>query len=329
VLHAFSAQLDGSGPYGGLIADAAGNLYGTTASGGSSGCGGIAYGCGTVFKVARDGSESVLYAFNGGKDGAYPLAGLIADAKGNLYGTTEYGGGGTKCIVQFGGCGTVFKISPRGKETVLYTFSGGADGAYPQAGLVFGKKGALAGTTAYGGSTNSNCSGNETPGCGVVFTLSASGKEKTLYTFQGGNDGEVPVAGLIADSAGNLIGTTQAGDGAGACDPVGCGIVFRVAPDGTETTLYAFQGTTDGAHPSAGVIADKKGDLYGTTLVGGAQDSGTVFKLGAGGRLSVLDAFAGGTQGAESVAGLLAGAHGALYGTTQFGSAGVVFTVNK
>jgi uncharacterized repeat protein (TIGR03803 family) len=156
VLHAFSASLDGSGPYGGLIEDSAGNLYGTTASGGSSGCGGIAYGCGTVFKVAPDGSESVLYAFNGGKDGAYPLAGLFADEKGNLYGTTEYGGGGTNCIVQFGGCGTVFRISPKGKEMVLYTFSGGADGAYLQAGLVFGKRGVLAGTTAYGGNTNSN-----------------------------------------------------------------------------------------------------------------------------------------------------------------------------
>jgi uncharacterized repeat protein (TIGR03803 family) len=326
VLHAFSASYDGSGPYGGLIRDKRGNLYGTTATGGSSGCGGIQYGCGTFFRVSASGKEKVLYAFGGGSDGAYPLGGVVADRRGNFYGTTADGGGGTQCIVQFGGCGTVFKIASDGTETKLYGFGGGSDGANPQDALIMDKSGNLFGTALAGGNTNA-CSQNESPGCGVVFEVAADGSEKTLYTFQGGNDGWAPIASLSEDKSGNLYGTTQAGGSTTACDGVGCGTVFRVAADGSYTMLYAFQGTTDGAHPSAGLIVDAKGDLYGTTYSGGADDEGTVFKLTARGQLKVLNAFAG--NGDASVAPLMAGANGFLYGTTEFGTDGTVFKVKK
>lgn len=330
VLHAFSSDSDGSGPYGGLVMDAGGNLYGTTATGGGSGCGGSGYGCGTIFKIAPDGTETILYSFAGNSDGAYPLAGLLLDADGNLYGATEYGGGGTGCIVQFGGCGTAFKLSASGREKVLYAFSGGTDGAYPLAALVADGKGALYGTTSGGGDTaGSNCNLGATPGCGVVFKIAAGGKEKTLYTFTGGNDGWSPVSRLALGKGGTLYGTTQAGGSTSACSGVGCGIIFSVTPRGTETVLYAFTGGSDGAHPSAGVL-DKKGNLYGTTYSGGGNaDAGTVFKLAPDGTLSVLEAFSGGTNGSAPVADLLAGANGKLFGTTEFGSDGVVFEMKR
>ncbi|HEY3778762.1 MAG TPA: choice-of-anchor tandem repeat GloVer-containing protein [Rhizomicrobium sp.] len=326
VLHAFTAQYDGSGPYGGLIVDAAGNLYGTTATGGSDGCGGISYGCGTLFRIGANGKEKVLYAFGGDADGAYPLAGVVADKKGNLYGTTTDGGGGTQCIVQFGGCGTVFRINPRGKENVLYAFSGGSDGANPQAALVIDKAGNLFGTAAYGGNVSA-CNQGASPGCGTVFEIAKDGTEKTLYAFGGGNDGWSPVASLVEDKNGNLYGTTEAGGSTTECNGVGCGIVFRIAPDGTETILYDFTGGSDGAHPAAGLLLDKKGNLYGTTQSGGSNDEGTVFKLSARGSLTVLNTFNG--QGDAPVANLLAGANGMLYGTTEYGSDGTVFQVQK
>jgi uncharacterized repeat protein (TIGR03803 family) len=326
VLHAFTASDDGSGPYGGLIADAAGNLYGTTASGGSDGCGGIDFGCGTLFRVSASGKEKVLYAFAGGSDGAYPDAGVVADKKGNLYGTTADGGGGTQCIVQFGGCGTVFRVNPRGRETVLYAFSGGSDGANPLAGLVIDRAGNLFGTTAYGGNLAA-CNQGASPGCGAVFEIAADGTEKTLYAFNGGNDGWSPVAGLIEDKSGNLYGTTEAGGSTTACSGVGCGIVFKIAPDGSETILYDFTGSNDGAHPAAGLLRDKKGNLYGTTLAGGSAGEGTVFRLSASGALSVLNTFTG--QGNAPVANLLAGPNRLLYGTTEYGIDGTVFQVKK
>ena len=206
VLHAFTASHDGSGPYGGLISDADGNLYGTTASGGSSGCGGISYGCGTIFKAAVDGTENIIYAFGGNKDGAYPLAAVVADKKGNLFGTTTDGGGGTQCIVQFGGCGTVFEVTAKGKEMILYAFTGASDGANPQASLVVDDSGNLFGTAAYGGNTSA-CNQGLSPGCGTVFEVAADGTEKTLYTFSGGIDGWAPVSDLIEDKSGNLYGT--------------------------------------------------------------------------------------------------------------------------
>jgi uncharacterized repeat protein (TIGR03803 family) len=326
VLHAFTAEYDGSGPYGGLIADAQGNLYGTTATGGGTGCGGIDYGCGTVFKISTDGAESVLYAFGGNNDGAYPLAGLVSDKNGNLYGVTTDGGGGAQCIVQFGGCGTVFRVNAKGKENILYAFTGASDGANPQAALIVDKSGNLFGTAAYGGNVSA-CNQGNSPGCGTVFEVAADGTEKTLYTFNGGSDGWAPIANLIEDKSGNLYGTTEAGGSTTACSGVGCGTIFRIAPDGAETILYTFVGASDGAHPAAGVIADSKGNLYGTTQDGGSDNEGTVFKFTSKGKLIVLNAFNG--QGDAPVANLAFGNKHVLYGTTEFGSDGVVFKVKR
>jgi uncharacterized repeat protein (TIGR03803 family) len=199
VLYSFCAVsgcADGESPYVGLVMDAKGNLYGTTTGGGASGAG-------TVFKVTSKGKETVLYSFTGGADGAYPYAGLVMDAKGNLYGTTYYGGAGG-CDL---GCGTVFKVTKAGKETVLYSFAGGTDGATPYAGLVMDAKGNLYGTTYYGG-TSTNCYLD----CGTVFKVSSKGKETVLYSFTGGTDGAYPYFGfLVMDAKGNLYGTAYAG----------------------------------------------------------------------------------------------------------------------
>jgi uncharacterized repeat protein (TIGR03803 family) len=171
-------------------------------------------------------TETVLHSFTG-SDGAFPLAGLIADSAGNLYGTTV--SGGTGGCSQGAGCGVVFKVSPSGTETVLYSFTGGSDGAFPEAGLIADRAGNLYGTTNRGGGS----------GGGVVFKLSSSGTETVLYSFTGGSDGRNPQAGLIADSAGNLYGTTEGGGS-------GNGVVFKLSLGGTETVLHSFTGS-DGA----------------------------------------------------------------------------------
>jgi uncharacterized repeat protein (TIGR03803 family) len=175
ILHEFAGSPDGSYPTATLVRDKTGNFFGTTQNGGNPGRDAR----GIVFKIAPDGSESVLYAFYGGSDGAYPYAGLILDASGNLYGTTTEGGGsGTGC--QGYGCGTVFKIAPNGTETVLYAFAGGADGWYPGGTLLLDKAGNLFGTTEAGGNTSKYCISE---GCGTVFRIAPNGAKTTLYLF--------------------------------------------------------------------------------------------------------------------------------------------------
>jgi uncharacterized repeat protein (TIGR03803 family) len=159
VLYSFTGGNDGQDPEAGLIMDATGNLYGTTAYGGGTGCGG--FGCGVVFKLDTTGAETVLYSFSGGNDGQDSEAGLIMDATGNLYGTTNSGG-----AFNFG---VVFKLDTTGTETVLYSFTGGADGATPEGSLISDSSGALYGTTQNGG--DSNCKSQYGFGCGVVFKL--------------------------------------------------------------------------------------------------------------------------------------------------------------
>jgi uncharacterized repeat protein (TIGR03803 family) len=326
VLYAFSGGSDGGYPEAvNLIADKSGNLYGTTSSGGDEGCG-----CGTVFKLAPDGTETVLYAFTGGTDGSGPYAGLIADQAGNLYGTTA-GGGGTGCGGS--GCGTVFRLAPDGTETVLYAFQGGkTDGSSPESPLIMDKQGDLYGTTNTGGGTGCN-----NLGCGTVFKLTPGGVETLLHAFKGGMDGANDsfddFAGLIADSDGNLYGTTYAGGGGAACGSSGCGTVFRVAPNGTEKVLYAFQSGTDGGGPYAGVVADKAGNLYGAAAYGGGTSCGcgVVYKLAPDGTLSVLHVFTSGKDGWDSQASLLL-SNGYLYGTAMLGGHhdnGAVFKVKK
>ena len=320
-LYTFTGDIDGGFPASGLIFDVAGNLYGTTYFGGGSGCGG--FGCGTVFKLTPNGdgtySEIVLWSFAGGSDGQGPLAGLVFDTSGNLYGTTYYGGG-SGCGGS--GCGTVFIVFPDGTEIVDYSFAGAPDGANPVAGLVFDNSGNLYGTTPAGG--NSGCGGNA---CGIVFQVAPDGTESVLYSFTGTgfSDGANPQAGLIFDGgSGNLYGTTAAGGGSG-CGVGGCGTVFQVAlPSPFETVLYSFTGIPDGSDPLAGLIIGPSGGLFGTTATGGNSacpggGCGTVFERFADGTEGVLYTFAGGTDGAIPYGGLIMDAAGNLYGTTSAG----------
>jgi uncharacterized repeat protein (TIGR03803 family) len=168
----------------------------------------------------------------------------------------------------------LYKVDPTGKETVLYSFAGGFDGAFPYAGLVRDVAGNLYGTTVYGGISRACPSG-----CGVVFKLDPTGKETVLHSFAGGADGGNPLAGLVRDTAGNLYGTTSYGGDLSGCGGFGCGVVFKLDPTGTETVLYSFTGGPDGGHPWAGLVLDAAGNLYGTTYYGGASGQGVVFQL--------------------------------------------------
>jgi uncharacterized repeat protein (TIGR03803 family) len=320
VLYNFSGGTDGGNPTSSLVFDKHKNLYGTTASGGGSGCGG--YGCGTVFKFTPSGKESVLYSFVGGTDGAGPVAGLTFDSLGNIYGTT-ISGGSTGCGGS--GCGTVFKLTPLGKETVLYSFTGIPDGYGPFGSVVFDKKGNMYGTTGAGGSFNS----------GTVFEILPSGQEIVRYSFSGSGDGELPFGGIIFDKNGNIYGTTANGGGTG-CGGVGCGTVFELTPSGQESVLYSFVGGTDGASPQSSLIFGKAGDLYGTTNNGGTYGMGTVFEVTPSGKETVLYSFAGGKDGATPGGGVVFGKNGILYGMTSFGGrtacdlgCGTVFKVSS
>jgi uncharacterized repeat protein (TIGR03803 family) len=316
VLHSFKGGADGVGPNGGVVRDAAGNLYGTTSYGGS-------FNFGTVFKLDTTGKETVLYSFTGGTDGAIPLAGVIRDPAGNLYGTTEHGGD-LSCNSGVG-CGTVFKVDTTGKETVLYSFTPGTDGiGTPFAGVIRDAAGNLYGTTADGGPFSS----------GTVFKVDTTGKETVLYTFTGGwggTDGYLPAGALVRDAAGNLYGTTQLGGN------YSFGTVFKVDSAGKETVLYRFRGGSNGDQPVGGVIMDKAGDLYGTTQGGGTSYDGTVFKLNPVGNKPVLYSFASGVDGSQPDAGVIADVAGNLYGTTAYGGGiacfgggcGTVFKLDK
>jgi len=311
VLYRFTGQ-DGSFPKARLIVDANGILYGTTTFGGRN--------HGIVFELSLNGKETVLYSFRGKHhgDGDFPGGDLIAGNQGELYGVTVFGG--FDCGVRFG-CGTIFKLTPGGAETVLHTFTG-LDGAEPVGGLTIDGQGNLYGTTGAGGSSTA-CDF----GCGTVFKLAPSGEYTVLYAFKGrkNNDGEDPVGTLALDSQGNLYGATQWGGG-GDCSRGnhGCGTIFKLTPDGQETVLHAFVDGIGGAFPT-GVIRDGDGNLYGTTPSGGGrgnclgQDCGTVFRLTPDGAIATLYAFAGGNDGGAPWAGLLEDADGHLYGTTQFG----------
>jgi uncharacterized repeat protein (TIGR03803 family) len=309
LLYSFTGEADGGTPVAGLVRDAEGNLYGTTAAGGIDACSPNNY-CGVVFKLDTTGTETVLYRFTGGVDGAVPYGGLVRDSVGNLYGTTYRGGASD--------AGVVFKLDTSGQETVLYAFTGGTDGGFPMAGLLRDSGGNLYGTTAGGA------------GPGGVFKLDTAGKETVLYSFSGGADGSLPYGGLVRDSLGNLYGTTMQGGLTTGGSPGG-GVVFKVDSAGNETVIYAFTGSRDGFAPYAGVVRDPAGNLYGTTYYGGDQGRGVVFKVDPAGTETVLHTF-GGADGATSVAGLILDSKGNLYGTTQFGGTarnGVVFKIMR
>ena len=304
ILYSFKGGNDGAESVSGVISDSQGNLYGTTPRGGGNGCGGL--GCGTVFNLAPDGTETVLYAFQGGSDGYSPFTNLVRNKSGNLYGVT-LGGTGNNCS-----CGTVFRLAPDGTEAVLHTFSGGSDGADPAAGLLLDNHGNLYGTTANGGAN----------GKGTVFRIAPNGAESVMYAFcaqANCTDGAAPLSALIADKAGNLYGTTSYGGSI-----IEGGTVFRLALDGTESVLYSFcqvqPNCQDGQQPVAGVTLDQAGNLYGTTYQGGALDdesSGTVFKLASDGTETVLHSFSPKTDGSLPQSGVIIDKAGDIFGTTS------------
>jgi uncharacterized repeat protein (TIGR03803 family) len=313
-LHNFNGS-NGAEPAAGLLLDAAGNLYGTTALGGDMTC--FSLGCGTVFKLDKNGKETVLHKFKGSPDGEMPEALLVKDSAGNLYGTTPFGG-------RSGGYGTVFQLRTTGKETILHSFAGppdgGADGAYSAAGVIRDAAGNLYGVTNAGGPS----------GAGVVYGLDA-GTETLLYSFPGGSDGDDPFSILVADAAGNLYGTTREG-GNSECGGTGCGTVFELSPqsDGgwKETTLYTFcsqSNCSDGEEPIAGpLVRDSDGNLYGTTYFGGSaacgrSGCGVVFKLDTSGKETILHTFTGDADGANPWAGLTMDKAGNLYGAATQG----------
>jgi len=299
VLHNFAAYLPGGrNPFGGVIRDSAGNFYGTTNYGGPGGWG-------VVYKLDPCGRETVLYSFTNGTDGGQPLSGVIRDSDGNLYGTTPAGGTASQ--------GVVYKVDTAGQESVLYNFTGGADGGSPSAGVIRDSDGNFYGTTN-GGSA----------GWGVVYKLDTAGQETVLYTFTGGADGGSPSAGVIRDSDGNLYGTTGGGG-------AGWGVVYKLDTAGQETVLYTFTGGADGGSPSAGVIRDSAGNFYGTANYGGPGGWGVVYKLDTSGKETVLYTFKDGADGGSPFAGVIRGPDGNLYGTTQYGGtagAGVVFKLD-
>jgi uncharacterized repeat protein (TIGR03803 family) len=306
VLYTFPAGLHGAYPQG-LFAGASGVLFGTTAEGGSSN----KEGYGTVFQVTpSSGAETVLYSFQGGRDGADPHATVVADSTGALYGTTI--GGGVH------GAGTVFKLTPTSlgyAKSTLHLFTGPPDGAQPDAHLIIDARGVLFGTTTLGGT--GHCIG----GCGTVFELVPSGStytERVIYSLRGGHDGRSPVASLLADASGALYGTTYLGGTDRS------GVVFKMTPTRTgysEAVVHEFL-RSDSGGPQSELIGDGSGALYGTTPGGGASSNGVVFKLTptkTGYAESVIHVFSNPRDGAHPSAGLLAGPGGALYGVTGNG----------
>jgi uncharacterized repeat protein (TIGR03803 family) len=315
-IHVFSGGADGSGPTA-LISDAAGNLYGTTKDGGAAGRG-------TVFKLAHnaDGTwtHTVLFSFSG-VDGENPLAGLVWDGTGDLYGTTEAGGDW--------GYGVVFELMPgtgeSWSEQVLHAFNSTVanDGGHPYDALIFDGAGNLYGTTFFGG----------LHGSGTVFELSPtlSGWQETqLYSFLGQLDGSNPTAGVVFDGAGNLYGTTFQGGSAAAN-----GVLFKLTPNGSggwsHHVAHWFT-LAKGIEPQADLIWDGAGNLYGTARRGGAQEWGVVYKLtptlSGGWVQTVLHTFTGGNDGSDPQGKLVMDGSGNLYGTTNFGGAfgyGVAF----
>ena len=282
VLYSFSGNEDGADPAAELTFDAAGNLYGTTLYGGENEYHG---GCGVVFELTPndDGNwtQDVLYASTCGMDGVFFNSRVIFDAAGNLYGTLYAAG--------LHNAGEIFKLTlnpdASWTKSVVYSFTGGADGLYPSGGIIFDAQGNLYGTTTRGGIRGNGC---DPYACGNVFKVTpnpdGSWSEQVLYTFKDGADGALPVAGLIFDQSGNLYGTTSGGGSfSGDCAPNGCGVVFKLTPnpDGswTETILHTFSGGRDGAAPAAGLVFDPEGSLYGTCSLGGINGYGGVFRL--------------------------------------------------
>jgi uncharacterized repeat protein (TIGR03803 family) len=330
VLHAFTNLPDGGNPNP-VIRDAQGTLYGTTIWGGAV-CGG-GYTCGTVFKVDSAGTETVLYRFAGFEDGANPVAALVQDAAGNLYGTTR-GNGSVPAV------STIFKVDTKGQETVLHHLNG-YSACCADSPLVLDAAGGLYGTSPYAG--KSGC-GPHGLGCGTVFRLNSKGKFTVLHTFAG-TDGIRPEGGLVRDPKGNLFGSTYLGGqlkcfslaGGYNQPPSGCGTVFKLDRTSKQTVLHTFTGHADGSTP-LGVIQDRSGNLYGITQYGGdlacyaPYGCGTVFKVDTSGRFTVLFTFKRAITTTPFYASHLSrDSKGNLYGAKQFdgsNNAGFLFKLD-
>jgi uncharacterized repeat protein (TIGR03803 family) len=266
VLYSFSGGTDGGEPASGVII-VHGNLYGETTIGGDLNCF-IQAGCGTVYEVTPTGKEAVIYAFTGPfVDGAIPVAGLVADHMGNLYGVTLQGGTSTACEAL--GCGTIFELQ-RGQsgwtEKILYSFTNSTDGDSPDAALIFDNKGNLYGTTSQGG----------TDAGGTVFELEKSGGNWSVHLLYNFEWGAFPVSPLVMDSKGNIFGTTQGGG------TNGWGRIFELTPNGNNWSyneLYDFTGQNDGGKPLGGLVLDSAGNLYGTTSCFYMDCEGAVFEF--------------------------------------------------
>jgi uncharacterized repeat protein (TIGR03803 family) len=311
VLYAFKGGSDGANPQGGVTADASGNLYGSTQSGGGAQACTNNQGCGTVFKIAPNRTETVLYASQSWYDTVGTNAQLLLDNQGNLYGTTYFGGNAFR--------GSAYKLGPNGALTLLHSFAGGYDGQYPYAGLIMPNNK----TTLYGATPV--CCEYAVP---TVFSLTSGGSENVLYYFcskKNCRDGDAPIGTLIADKAGNLYGTTLVGGKNGR------GVVFKLTPSKVESVLWNFGGANDGVEPYAGLVVDTSGNFYGTTLSGGTSNAGTVYELPPSHKEKVLYSFTGGADGGSPYFGsLIIDSAGNLYGATSAGGAnnlGAVFKV--
>jgi uncharacterized repeat protein (TIGR03803 family) len=299
LLYNFTGGNDGSDPQGLLRDEATGDLYGVALGGGNTGC--HPGGCGVIFKLAPNGSETVLYTLTDERNGTNP-AELIRDGSGNLYGAT-LGGGHFPCgDMRHYGCGVIFKLSADGTYTLLHVFHG-ADGDIPDGLTQDAVTGDLYGTTQRGGAND----------LGAVFRLGLDGKYKLLHSFNG-SDGDSPVGSLLREQDGVLYGATATGGVDCGEGQEGCGTIFKIAPDGSETVLYAF---TSGRYgfPSSGLAEDKAGNFYGTGS-GFRGHHGAIYELKPNGRLKTLHKFADDGKGSVPFGNLIRTSSGALIGAT-------------
>ena len=308
VIYAFQGGPDGAGPTGQLV-ELGGLFYGIASAGGSANCGPNG-GCGVVFSLSRDGTETVLHTFAGGSDGVHPNGPLVK-LHGVLYGVTASGGGlgGKHCYNE--GCGIVFSITPDGTYRQLYVFRGGDDGAIPFGSMAI-IQGTLYGTTIAGG--NGNCGAIRANGCGTVFSLTPGGVYKLLYAFQYSPDGASPNGLLNVHDV--LYGTTERG-GTGDGNCVECGTAFSVTTTGVETVLYSFGASDNDGYLPSGGLAELNGVLYGTTSRGGQNDAGILYSLTLTGDKTLRHSFGGTNDGVYPASGLSV-VEGNLYGTTIF-----------
>jgi len=294
VLYNFGSNSgDPYGPsYSGIVAQGRdGNLYSTAPKGGTC--------CGAVFQITPAGKLKNIHNFTGSNnDGAFPQGGVTLGSDGNFYGTTYEGGSTT--------AGAVFKVTPAGSATTLYSFTGGSDGAYPYAPPVQGNDGNFYGTTTEGGNTKVCGSG-----CGTIYKITPAGALTTLYQFDI-THGYAPYGPLVLGTDGNFYGTTSFGTSANA------GVIFKITPAGKFTLLFSFD-LTHGENPFSGLVQGADGNFYGTTIYGGSTGGGVVFRITPGGKLTVLHTMNGTTDGARPYGGLMLASDGNFYGANAYG----------